>query len=181
MGYGGHGTKKRIESNQGPVELERRLTLADIDGEARPRITTCLFCEKEWGNEEKEHFSPVSVLECPFEDDDEVSYPFRQRLAVTEGTKKKLLKKLERFECLVQLEPIKLAKRFRGLESNDNESVESSLWHSEENFSLDVEEEREKNHAEQKASELLHLMKSTMSSLTLKLNAENLLLDYFRE
>ncbi|CAI9784525.1 unnamed protein product [Fraxinus pennsylvanica] len=68
-------------------------------------------------------FSPVSVLDCPFEDDDEVSSPFQQRLALMEGTKKKLMKKLKRFECLVQLEPVNLANRFASPEFSDNESV----------------------------------------------------------
>nr|GMD80001.1 uncharacterized protein LOC109188531 [Ipomoea batatas] len=32
-----------------------------------------------WSNEEKEQFSPVSVLDCPFEDEDDVSSPFQDK------------------------------------------------------------------------------------------------------
>ncbi|CAI9755406.1 unnamed protein product [Fraxinus pennsylvanica] len=135
--------------------------------------------EKEWGNKEKEQFSPVSILDCPFEDDDEVSLPFQHKLALMEGTKKKLMKKLQRFECQTLLEPVNLVNRFTGQESDDAESIESSLQHFEEKIISNIEEEE--NQAEQKALELFHLIKSTMPSLHLKLSAETLLLDYFRE
>ncbi|KAL2517018.1 Uncharacterized protein Adt_13265 [Abeliophyllum distichum] len=99
-----------------------------------------------------------------------------------EGTKKKLMKKLERFECLAQLKPVNLVKRFVGQDSDDNESVESTQHHYEEKFISDIEEEKEaENQDEQNALELLHLTKCTMPSLCLKLKAETLLLDYFRE
>lgn len=42
--------------------------------------------QKQWGSDqEKEQLSPVSILDCPFEDDDEVSSPFQHRLARMEG------------------------------------------------------------------------------------------------
>nr|GMD79952.1 Testis-expressed sequence 10 protein [Ipomoea batatas]GME21575.1 Testis-expressed sequence 10 protein [Ipomoea batatas] len=37
-----------------------------------------------WSNEEKEQFSPVSVLDCPFEDEDDVSSPFEDKLTNVE-------------------------------------------------------------------------------------------------
>lgn len=41
-------------------------------------------------DEEKEQFSPVSVLDCPFEDEDDESSssssPFRCRIALMDGT-----------------------------------------------------------------------------------------------
>lgn len=44
--------------------------------------------QKQWSSEEKEQFSPVSVLDCPFDDEeeeDEVSSPFQHRLDRMEG------------------------------------------------------------------------------------------------
>lgn len=43
--------------------------------------------QKQWSSDqEKEQFSPVSVLDCLFDDDDdEVSSPFQHRLARMEG------------------------------------------------------------------------------------------------
>lgn len=29
------------------------------------------FLPQDWPNEDREHFSPISVLDCPFEDDDD--------------------------------------------------------------------------------------------------------------
>lgn len=42
---------------------------------------------QEWSNEEeKEQFSPVSVLDCPFEDDDQTHSPiFPHKLSCLEG------------------------------------------------------------------------------------------------
>lgn len=36
-------------------------------------------------DQEKEQFSPVSVLDCPFDDDEEVSSPFQHGLIRMEG------------------------------------------------------------------------------------------------
>ncbi|KAK6137572.1 hypothetical protein DH2020_028692 [Rehmannia glutinosa] len=52
--------------------------------------------QKQWSSEEKEQFSPVSVLDCPFDDEDEVSSAFQHRLARMEGAKMKLMKKIQR-------------------------------------------------------------------------------------
>lgn len=42
--------------------------------------------QKQWASDqEKEQFSPVSVLDCPFDEEDEVSSPFQHRLALMEG------------------------------------------------------------------------------------------------
>lgn len=84
-------------------------------------------------------------------------------------------------ECLTQLEPVDLVKRFTGQESDNAGSIESSLQHFEAKIISDIEEEQEENQAEQKALELLHLMRSPLPLLHLKLSAETLLLDYFRE
>lgn len=44
-----------------------------------------VILQKPWPNEEKEQFSPVSTLDCPFDDEDEVSSPFQHRLSHVEG------------------------------------------------------------------------------------------------
>lgn len=55
---------------------------------------------QEWPNEEeKEQFSPVSVLDCPFEDEDEdedeeMCSPFQHRDTHMEGTSNSLLQNL---------------------------------------------------------------------------------------
>ncbi|KAI3468803.1 hypothetical protein Pfo_025466 [Paulownia fortunei] len=153
------------------------------DGSANTNSSTNTK-QKQWSSEEKEQFSPVSVLDCPFDDDDEVSSSlFQHRLARMEGTKKKLMKKIQRFECLAKLEPVNLTRRFALQPDSDNESSGSPLPHSsasiDEKFVSDIEEEEDE--AEHKALELLHQMKASFPSYGLKLNADKLLLDFFRE
>ncbi|KAH6759610.1 hypothetical protein C2S52_022868 [Perilla frutescens var. hirtella] len=132
--------------------------------------------KKQWSSDqEKEQFSPVSVLDCPFEDDedDEVSSPFQHRLARMEGTRKKLLKKIQRFEGLAKLEPVNLTGRFasQSVDSDDESSPHSST-------SLNEAEEEE----EEEALKLLDQMKGSMPCYGLNLiKAERLLLDFFEE
>lgn len=128
---------------------------------------------KEWPNEEeKEQLSPVSVLDCPFEDDEEISSPFESKLARLEGTKKKLLHKLRRFECLAQLEPVDLEKRISLSELN-HEAPQSPMQ------PCSMSDNKEGNQTEQKAQELLNLVKTTPHGT--KSTAEKLLFDFFRE
>ncbi|XP_041994556.1 uncharacterized protein LOC121744915 [Salvia splendens] len=135
--------------------------------------------KKQWtSDQEKDQFSPVSVLDCPFDEEDEVSSPFQHRLALMEGTRKKLLKKIQRFECLAKLEPVNLTTRFASQTESDNESSSSPLRHS--STSLD-EEEEEDIEEEDKAIELLGQVKAIMPSYGLKIKADKLMLDFFRE
>lgn len=73
--------------------------------------------------EEKEQFSPVSVLDPPFEDDDdcneEGSYDLECSYAIVQRAKQQLLHKLRRFEKLAELDPIELEKRM--LEEQDDD------------------------------------------------------------
>ncbi|XP_059661705.1 uncharacterized protein LOC132307851 [Cornus florida] len=138
--------------------------------------------KKEWSNEEeKEQFSPVSVLDFPFDEEEEASSPFQSRLARMEGTKQKLMQKIRRFESLAQLEPVDLEKRIALSESND-ESLESPMQPCsvsvQYNITADKEEEESKT---EKALEFLNLLKMTIPSNSFKFNADNLLLDFFRE
>ncbi|KAK4422693.1 hypothetical protein Salat_1851800 [Sesamum alatum] len=153
--------------------------------------------EKQWSvSEEKEQLSPVSVLDCPFDDDDddddddEVYSPFQHNVAVVEGTKKKLMKKIQKFECLAQLEPVNLAERFVLLPGcSDTDSTASPPPQScpdpvDEKSTSDIKQEPEEDkesQAEGKALNLLQQMKDTLPSYGLKIKADKLLLDFFRE
>ncbi|CAL5387549.1 unnamed protein product [Camellia sinensis] len=84
--------------------------------------------------EEREQCSPVSVLDPPFEDDeddgheyedeDEDSYDVECSYAIVQsrGAQRQLLHKLRRFEKLAELDPIELEKRM--LEEREDEDLE---------------------------------------------------------
>ncbi|XP_019194735.1 PREDICTED: uncharacterized protein LOC109188531 [Ipomoea nil] len=132
-----------------------------------------------WSNEEKEQFSPVSVLDCPFEDEDDVSSPFQDKLTNVEGTRKKQMKKkMKKQECLTQLEPVNLVKRIAFSESETDE--ESPLHH----LSLLPSTPADILMAdlELKAAMLLNQVKARTPSRGLKPMAktDRLLLDFFR-
>ncbi|KAK6783254.1 hypothetical protein RDI58_021051 [Solanum bulbocastanum] len=131
--------------------------------------------KKPWPNEEKEQFSPVSTLDCPFDDEDEVSSPFQHRLTRVEGTTKKLMKKIKRFECLTELEPLNLDKR---IASSESES-ESPLNNSSET-EVD-EEEEDKQRVERQALDMVQELKESMPSYSFTLKTEKLLFDFFKE
>ncbi|XP_042051126.1 uncharacterized protein LOC121796344 [Salvia splendens] len=134
--------------------------------------------KKQWtSDQEKEQFSPVSVLDCPFDEEDEVSSPFQHRLALMEGTRKKLLKKIQRFECLAKLEPLNLTRRFESQLESDNES--STFLDEEEEVGEEEESDDEKEDDE--ALELLDQVKTIMPSYGQKFKADKLILDFFRE
>ncbi|KAA3468990.1 UAA transporter [Gossypium australe] len=124
--------------------------------------------EQNWPNEEgKEQFSPVSVLDCPFHDEEEDnSSPFQDGLPHVEGTKQKLMPKVRRFESLAQLEPVDLEKRIAMAELED----ESSLLRSVSVNNNGMSEEK-----------LLKLLKAKFPSEIFKFRADNLLLDFFWE
>ncbi|XP_057775719.1 uncharacterized protein LOC130994664 [Salvia miltiorrhiza] len=108
--------------------------------------------EKQWSvSEEKEQFSPVSVLDCPFDDDEEISSPFQHM----QGSRKP---KNERFGCDAAVDPLNLSKRFESTEEDEDEP-----------------EEYEAKPAEQKAIDLLHQVMDTKAA------DSRLLLDFFIE
>ncbi|TYI10770.1 hypothetical protein ES332_A09G163200v1 [Gossypium tomentosum] len=82
--------------------------------------------------EEEEQCSPVSVLDPPFEDDDDRhvnvddddgndSFDLECSYAVVQRTKQQLLHKLRRFEKLAELDPIELEKRMLEQEQDDDD------------------------------------------------------------
>ncbi|CAN1186261.1 hypothetical protein LINPERHAP2_LOCUS38032, partial [Linum perenne] len=84
-----------------------------------------------WTNDqEKEQFSPVSVLDCPFKDEeeeeDEVCSPLQQGI---EGSKKKPMKRVRRFDCLNQLQPTNLQTRITVIEESSSSSSSEEPLH----------------------------------------------------
>ncbi|XVF52819.1 hypothetical protein PTKIN_Ptkin05aG0049200 [Pterospermum kingtungense] len=122
--------------------------------------------EQDWPNEEgKEQFSPVCVLDCPFDDEEEDnSSTFQDQLARVEGTKQKFVQKIRRFESLTQLEPVDLEKRIALAELENNQ------------------DRQEKEYAGEANEKLLKLLKSKIPADSFKFKADdNLLLHFFRE
>ncbi|XP_059463019.1 uncharacterized protein LOC132191907 [Corylus avellana] len=80
--------------------------------------------------EEKEQCSPVSVLDPPFEDDDDRhvdedededgGFDHDCSYAIVQRAKQQLLQKLRRFEKLAELDPIELEKRMLETEQDDD-------------------------------------------------------------
>ncbi|PON57508.1 hypothetical protein PanWU01x14_174140 [Parasponia andersonii] len=147
-----------------------------------PTTATCSLNQnaKEWPNEEdKEQFSPVSVLDCPFKDDDqdETTSPFNRRLARLEGTKQKLLQKIRRFENLTQLEPVDLEKRIIAMTSElevvDGHDHQIKIRSSSSSSNDQIEDE--------KAREMVAKLTETIGAAVPVAPSTNLLCDYFRE
>ncbi|KAG5556628.1 hypothetical protein RHGRI_007035 [Rhododendron griersonianum] len=104
--------------------------------------------------EEKEQCSPVSVLDPPFEDDedghvdggDADGYDLECSYAIVQRAKQKLLEKLLRFEKLAELDPIELEKRMledqEEEDGDDDDEVDSSLdqFNSEKNLDRYIRE-----------------------------------------
>ncbi|PIN19910.1 hypothetical protein CDL12_07402 [Handroanthus impetiginosus] len=173
------GNRMDVTNGDGPTDS------TTSDGSGSANYSTNMKKKQRSSSTEKEQFSPVSVLDCPFDDEDEedeVSSPFQHRLARVEGTKKKLMKKIQMLEGLAKLEPMNLSNQFALQTHSDDESIEAK-------FISDIEDEEEdkedlKQEAKQKAKELLHRAKAAMPSnddLKLKPCMEKLLLDFFIE
>ncbi|KAB5573626.1 hypothetical protein DKX38_000820 [Salix brachista] len=136
---------------------------------------------KEWPDEEeKEQSSPVSILDCPFQDEEEeeeeISSPVQRSLICVEGTKQKLVQKIRRFESLAPLDPLDLEKRIAAAELED----ESPLQHCSTDSSI-LKIETKENGTEKDAQELLEHVKSTVASHSLASKVDSLLLDFFEE
>ncbi|XP_013669755.2 uncharacterized protein LOC106374226 isoform X1 [Brassica napus] len=121
-------------------------------------------------NEEKEQLSPISILECTFQDD--VVTPHSHQKVFTETHGKKLLRKSRRFETLVRLVPVDLEKRIEQyVERQDYDSHPMV--------------QTEENQSENRATRLFALLKSRLteepSQLLASQKVDSLLLDFFRE
>ncbi|XLR27335.1 hypothetical protein S83_055235 [Arachis hypogaea] len=93
------------------------------------------FQSGELEEEDKEQCSPVSVLDPPFEDDDEAhgndeedeneehGFDLECSYAIMQRTKQQLLYKLRRFEKLAGLDPVELEKIMLDQEEEEDETV----------------------------------------------------------
>ncbi|XP_057510971.1 uncharacterized protein LOC130793346 [Actinidia eriantha] len=136
--------------------------------------------------EDKEQFSPVSVLDVPFEEDeDEVSWPFTRRLSRMEGTKLKLMQKIRRLENLAQLQPVELENQFSLPEIFSDESPDtpspSKLCSDPIQDNIPSDGKEKEIDTKRTALDLLELIKATFPSGSFESKSENLLLDLFRE
>nr|DAD48029.1 TPA_asm: hypothetical protein HUJ06_017966 [Nelumbo nucifera] len=137
--------------------------------------------------EEKEQFSPVSVLDFPFEEEDEDTETHsssNQSLSNMDWAKQKLMQKIRRFEIFAQLEPVELEQRIALAELDD--SVECAS----DSFSISVhddtayqriEEDEEAIEAEERAMRLFNKhIKASSQLQNRKASMEHVLLDFFR-
>ncbi|CAN0907477.1 hypothetical protein LINGRAHAP2_LOCUS24826 [Linum grandiflorum] len=123
-GVNDDGGKNYIASGKGVSERE-----GVRSGGESSTIPYAAETAKTWRpNEETEQFSPVSILDCPFKDDDEeeddgkkLSSSFHQTHVHVDGTKRKLMRKLRRFERLAELKPLDLEKRINTIIKQDVE------------------------------------------------------------
>ncbi|GFZ01253.1 hypothetical protein Acr_14g0008880 [Actinidia rufa] len=137
--------------------------------------------------EEKEQFSPVSVLDVPFEEDeDEVSSPFTRRLSRMEGTKLKLMQKIRRLERIsLNFNQWTSKTSFSLPEIFTDESTESpsplKLCSNPIQDNIPSDAKEKEIDAKRTALDLLELIKATFPSGSFETKSENLLLDLFRE
>ncbi|CAG7862499.1 uncharacterized protein LOC103847898 isoform X1 [Brassica rapa] len=151
-------------------EIGESLNARDCDGSSVNCDSLCN--RKEFVNEEKEQLSPVSILECPFEDDDEEDEITGLISHQNADTYEKNARKSRRVNGLVRLEPLELEKR-----------IEKYVEREEEEYSYHVVE-TEEDESENRANRLFALVKSRIGETNniLAFNvADNLLLDYLQE
>ncbi|ESQ38306.1 hypothetical protein EUTSA_v10028604mg [Eutrema salsugineum] len=172
------GESEQVSSNENDavedgIESGERLNAHDCDGSSVNRNSLCN--RKECVNEEKEQLSPVSILECPFEDDeDDDDEEDNEIIPISHqnDTYEKIARKSRRLNGLVRIEPLDLEKR---IENYDEERQEEYSYHT-----LETEEDESEN----RANRLFALVKSrigeTNNILASKV-ADNLLLDYLQE
>ncbi|CAF1743677.1 hypothetical protein Bca4012_043724 [Brassica carinata] len=145
-------------------EIGESLNARDCDGSSVNCDSLCN--RKEFVNEEKEQLSPVSILECPFEDE------ITGLISHQNDTYEKNARKSRRVNGLVRLEPLELEKR-----------IEKYVEREEEEYSYHVVE-TEEDESENRANRLFALVKSRIGETNniLAFNvANNLLLDYPQE
>ncbi|KAI4327017.1 hypothetical protein L6164_019522 [Bauhinia variegata] len=151
------------------------------------KVTSTSTCHlnnpRDWPSEEKEQFSPVSILNCPFEEDEEITSPFNPRYS--QGREHMQMQKtsMNSQQVVVDLE-----KRIALLEV-ENESYNSptvtkpcsvspmtmsSIQSGNGNMLCD-------NYIEGKARDLVDLLQRSTPPNCLMVNTENLLFDFFKQ
>nr|GEX30992.1 hypothetical protein [Tanacetum cinerariifolium] len=126
-------------------------------------------------SEKKEQFSPVSVMDFPYDNDndndeeDEVTSPFQPSHLDIEGSKPNLMPQVHRIKSLAKIKPVRLEDRI---------TLSESRAHDQQEFS-------EENQTEKKVAALLQLLKATIvpadHDLFDSTMTESVLISYFTE
>ncbi|KAK4272771.1 hypothetical protein QN277_021278 [Acacia crassicarpa] len=107
----------RTPESTSPASSPSHRTTQGKENNGAERVDQCQSGEEA---EDKEQCSPVSVLDPPFEDDDEGhenneqeddGFDLENSYAIVQRAKEQLLEKLGRFEKLAELDPVELEKR----------------------------------------------------------------------
>ncbi|XP_019084736.1 PREDICTED: uncharacterized protein LOC104707472 [Camelina sativa] len=157
-----------VEDGNESVEC---LNAHDCDGSSS--VNSNNMCNrKECVNDEKEQLSPVSILECPFKDDEEDDDDDQDGETTDQiDTYEKIARKSRRLNGLVRLEPLDLEKRIENYVERQEEYSFQSL-------------ETEDDGSEKRANRLFALVKERIgetNDLLASHVADNLLLDYLQE
>ncbi|KAG2312251.1 hypothetical protein Bca52824_023808 [Brassica carinata] len=168
----GEAEEESIEKDA-VVESGESLNARDCDGSSVNGNSMCNT--EESVNEEKEQLSPVSILECPFLDDeeDDEEDAITDHISHQNDTYEIITRKSKRLNGFVRLEPLDLEKR-----------IENYVESEEDAYSYHTQE-TEEDKSESQANRLIALVKSRISeknNILLTSNvADNLLLDYLQE
>ncbi|CAD5327620.1 unnamed protein product [Arabidopsis thaliana] len=157
-----------IDAVEDGKESGDSLKAHDGDGSSVNRNNS-LCNRKECVNEEKEQLSPVSILECPFKDDEDDDED--DEISDQNDTYEKIARKSRRLNGLVRLEPLDLDKRIEKYV----ERQEEYSYHT-----LDMEEDESENQANRLFA-LVKLRIGETNDLLGSKVADNLLLDYLQE
>ncbi|KAM0946775.1 hypothetical protein DsansV1_C08g0079101 [Dioscorea sansibarensis] len=135
-----------------------RVNNMDLERKEMDKQECCFHSSED--ESEKEQLSPVSVMDFPYDQDEEeesTSYDFQQSLANIEMSKHQLLQKIRRFECIAELEPLDLDPLF--------------------------EDEQVANEDDEVLTRALELVKQLkdISVTTVNDNIEKILLDFFTD
>ncbi|KAG4930327.1 hypothetical protein AAZX31_17G127900 [Glycine max] len=162
---------------------ENYLVLEDTKEGAPHHKLEQVVTKEYWPNDEKEQFSPVSILDCPFEDEED-NYKSHINstsiiLSFSEGRKHKHMHKRCHFESVVPLEPVVLEKKFARLELEDEPHKHSTKQCS--TVLAPTFRRDNNNNIEENARDLLNLVKRSIAPNVLITKAENLLFDFFKK
>ncbi|KAK9076712.1 hypothetical protein SSX86_005046 [Deinandra increscens subsp. villosa] len=158
-------------------EIIEQLAMEKMNGKNAATATATAAtgnAKKKLQGEEKDEFSPISVIDFPYDkrdenDQDEVTSPFKHNPFYSKGRKTKLLSEDKRTKILARLNPVRLEDRITLSESRIHGSS-----------SLQIQQEFA---AEKNAVALLQLLKATMSSHNLSESTmtKSVLLGFFKE
>ncbi|XP_010529539.1 PREDICTED: uncharacterized protein LOC104806370 [Tarenaya hassleriana] len=171
------GESEESNENDGVEEVVEEMVEEHVgDGGGVNRSNLCTDDNrKECANEEKEQFSPVSVLENPFEDENDnargMTSPSDQ-----EEINVKLGRKSRRFKGLVRIEPVDLEKRIeRHIENDENQTRGIIITEGGDDDVVVVEGENRANHL------FARLKSRTDGQFLIDSYSTNLLSDFFQE